>query len=171
MLEGEFERHSLREPSSPGLKLVFSPDPPWGIGAPITTAGLFARDVFHGLGLYADLLGKGLYKWKRGASGTSTYPTVILARDYRVSDMTQRYAKIVVSSPANRPANVEGREQRVAIHCNKMSATPPSHDPTVRTSAHQEIEADVHESVGEDRGLRDSRSEALCGRVRGSSRK
>ena len=81
--------------------------------------GLYARDELHSLGLYANLLSQGLDKWGQGTSGTCTYPAGILAPNGRVPDRTQGYAKVVVSSPANRPAHIERREQRVAIDWKK----------------------------------------------------
>jgi len=61
--------------------------------------------------------------------------------------------------PSNHPAHVERPEQRVTIYWNKMSTTPSSHDPVVRTSAHREIETEVQESVGKGGGLHRSGSE------------
>lgn len=64
-------------------------------------------------------------------------------------------------SPANCLADVERREQRVAIYCNKISAAPSSLDPFVRTSAQYEIETYVCETVRRDEGLYWSGSERL----------
>ena len=65
-------------------------------------------------------------------------------------------------SLSNRLAHVERPEQRVAIHWNKISITPPSHDPVVRTSPHREIETEIQEGVREGGGLHQSGSETLC---------
>jgi len=151
-------------PSSPGLGLVFILNRLRVMGfrlneyhAPIVTAGLVGRNEFHGIGLYANLLGQGLDKLGRGTSGT--HLAVTRARTARVSDMTQRYTPVVLRSLANCPADVERREQRVAIHWNKISTAPPSHGPVIRTPTHEEIEADVYESVRQDGDLYRSRSE------------
>ena len=84
---------------------------------------------------------------------TRAYPAVILVPTGRVSDRTQGYTKVVVRSLANRLAHVERSEQRVAVHWDKISTTPPSQDPAVRTSSHRVIETDVHECVGKGGGL------------------
>ena len=83
------------------------------------------------------------YEWH----ANTTYIAVIRARNPRVSDMTQRYTELVVPPFANRLADIERREQRVAVHWNKMSTTSSSCGPGARTSAKQEIETDVNESV------------------------
>ena len=71
------------------------------------------------------------------------YLAIIPARGIQAIDMAQRYAKnSVPSPPTNCIADVEGRQRRVTIHCVKVS-TGLSHDPYVRTSAKQEIEAYV----------------------------
>ena len=101
-------------------------------------------------------------KQGRRASDTCTNPTVMAARNPRISDLTQRYTKVIVPPPTNSPTHVERRKQRVAVHWNKISMTPSSHDPIVRTSAHQEIETDVHESVRESGGLHGSESKTSC---------
>ena len=72
---------------------------------------------------------------------------VDLSRETRVSDAAQRYAEVVVPSPTNCLADVECREQRVAIHCNKISAAPPSLNPFTRTSSQYEIETYINESA------------------------
>jgi len=112
-------------PSWPGLEIVFTIDPPGAIGArlseyraPVATAGLFTRDELHCLGLDENLLGQGLNDEQAGV-GTGdacAYPTVIPSPDGRVSGTTHRYTSVFVTSPANRLAHVERREQRVAIH-------------------------------------------------------
>jgi len=66
-----------------------------------------------------------------------------------------------VPSPTYCLADVERREQRVAVHCNKISTAPPSLDPFIRTSAQYEIETYVYESVRRDGDLYWSRSETL----------
>jgi len=80
-------------PTSPGLELVIASDYPRAVGvlpseyqAPAATTGLFARDIFHSLGLYVDLLGQGLDKQEQGTSGVWAYPAVTPARNARLCD-------------------------------------------------------------------------------------
>jgi len=117
------------------------------------TAGLSIRDIFHGLGLYMDILCQGLDEQDQDGSSRWTYPTVILTPNGCVSDRTQRYTEVVVRPITNRLAHVERREQRVAIYWGEISPTLSLRDPTLRTSAHQEIESDIYEGVGRDGGL------------------
>ena len=162
------KRHSLRMFFSHGVGTL---DRLWAISvrlseyrAPIVTAGLFTRDELQCLCLDANLLGQGFVKHQREqrTNVTCTYPAVIIARTARISDSAERYTKVVVCSPSNRLAHVERPEQRVTIHWNKLSTTPPSQDPAVRTSSHRVIETDVHECVGKGGGLRRSGSETGC---------
>jgi hypothetical protein len=92
---------------------------------------------------------------------------VVHGRSIRVSDRTQRYTEVAVPSPTNCHADVERRKERVAIHLNKISTTPPSRDQFIRTSANQEIEKYVHEGARRGEDLYRSRLETLCvsGRV------
>jgi hypothetical protein len=62
---------------------------------------------------------------------------------------------------ANHFADIERPEQRIAIHLKKVSTTLPSHDPSARTSAQQEIESYVYEGVRPGQGLHRYRSETL----------
>lgn len=66
-------------------------------------------------------------------------------RNIRVLDETQGYTKSVVSSPTNGLAEAKCRGQRVAIY--KLSTTPSSHIPVVRTLTQQGIETGVYESM------------------------
>ena len=107
--------------SSLGLELGFILDRPRVTStrlneyqAVVVTVRLVGRGEFNGLGLYADLLGQRLDKWEQSRSGT--YLAVTSARSGRVPDTTQRHTMVVVRSLANCPADVERREQRVAIH-------------------------------------------------------
>ena len=84
--------------------------------------GLFTRDAFYSLSLYAKLLDEGPDKREQSTSGICTYPAVVLAPNGR--DGAQRYTKVVVRSLANHLAHVQRREQRVAIHWKKISKTP-----------------------------------------------
>jgi len=59
-------------------------------------------------------------------------------------------------------ADVERGQQRAAIHWGKVSTIPLPHDPCVRTSAQQEIEGCIYESVGQGEELYCSGSETLC---------
>ena len=66
------KRYSLQVLSPPGLEIACTLDPPGPISGRLSeyraltiTAGLSARGVFHGLGLYANLLGQGLGKQER----------------------------------------------------------------------------------------------------------
>ena len=157
-----WEVSSERCPPQMSSLLGFILDRPWVIGtrlneyqALIVAARLVSRGKFYRLGLYTNLLGQGSDKWWQGTDGTHLAVTSV--RSGRVSDTTQRHTMAVLRSLANCPTDVERPEQRVAIHWNEVSAYPISY-PVVRTPSHEEIEANVYESVRQDGDLDRSRS-------------
>jgi len=157
-------RYSLQVPS-PGLEVVFAPNRTRTICVRVSELrapmGLCTRDELHSLGLYVNLLGRGLGKQGQGTSGTRTYPAGVLVPSGRVSNRAQGYAKVVVPSLTNHRAHIQRREQRVTIHWKEISTDPSPHDPSVLTSADREIEKDVQESVRKDGRLHRSGSETL----------